>query len=613
MGYIEKWKEKIEKERKVQKEQTEYEILHLRPEERAKMGKTLLNAKVSKKGRLLDLYLYNIYHPQVKDSQIKTGDVVLLTPEGGEVIKDSIEGTVYEKYSQVLVVALTQEIEKGEYRVDLYYSDITFKRMEKALENIPKPLMELLLMKREPKQGKVEVDTPLNEWQNEAVGKALGSELLLLHGPPGTGKTTTLVQIIREFVKRGKKVLASADTNVAVDNMAEKLEDLNIVRIGNPARVSKTLLEQTLSYKLYNHPQYPEIEKLYTQIQNLKSEQSHYIKPVPSMRRGLEDEDILWYAREGMGTRGITPSQMKSMAKWIELQRRISYLAEQIKVYKEALAQEILKKADVVLATNSGTYSEEMETISFDVAVVDEASQATEPSVIMPLTKARQWVLAGDHKQLPPVVLSEDPELKVSLFERWSERFPTHMLRIQYRMNKEIMEFPSRKFYEGKLIAHSSVKNIRLSDIADIPKSLDKPIVFLDIRGEESGRISKKNVAEVQSVKEYVEMLLRYGVQPEQIGVITPYKEQKDVLQREVKVEVNTVDGFQGREKEVILISLVRANPKAVLGFIKDERRLNVAITRAKRKVVLFGNKATLYKHPLYRELIDYIESLPNS
>jgi len=229
-------------------------------------------------------------------------------------------------------------------------------------------------------------------------------------------------------------------------------------------------------------------------------------------------------------------------------------------------------------------------------------------------------IMAGDHKQLPPTVLHPDAKpLSYTMFERFTELYPeaVYMLRIQYRMNELIKEFPSEEFYGGGLISHESVKNIQLSDIAakrsENPALDDTPIVFIDTLGKfvektRRGSFSKYNPEEGKLVKRLVEELKAMGIRPEDIGVITPYKDHEDYLKGLIPdVEVKTVDGFQGREKEVIIISLVRSNPDEEIGFLEDLRRLNVALTRAKRKLILVGDAKTLSTHPVYKKLIDYI------
>jgi len=253
--------------------------------------------------------------------------------------------------------------------------------------------------------------------------------------------------------------------------------------------------------------------------------------------------------------------------------------------------------------------------------VIDEATQATEPSCLIPLIKARKAIMAGDHKQLPPTILNPDAgALSFTLFERLVRLFPkaTYMLRIQYRMNETIMKFPSEKFYNGALIAAESVKDIKLSDLVKSlprhPALDDTPVVFIDTGGKflektRPGSFSKYNPEEARLVKEIVDKLVEAGLSAEKIGVITPYKDHEDYLKSRIKdVEIHTVDGFQGREKEVIVLSLVRSNPQEEIGFLSDLRRLNVAITRAKRKLIIIGDQSTLSSHPVYQDLLEFIK-----
>lgn len=309
------------------------------------------------------------------------------------------------------------------------------------------------------------------------------------------------------------------------------------------------------------------------------------------------------------------------MAKWIELQNQIKNLIEEKKKIENQIVDEILKTADVVLATNSTAGNEFLENRTFEVLVLDEASQSTEPSALIPLIKAKKVIMAGDHKQLPPTVLHPDAkDLSYTMFERFIDLYPeaSYMLRIQYRMNDLIKEFPSKEFYNGELISHDSVKDIKLSDIAkqksDNPALDDTPIVFIDTKGKfmektRRGSFSKYNPEEAKFVKNLVEELKKMGIPSEDIGVITPYKDHEDYLKQLIPdVEVKTVDGFQGREKEVIIISLVRSNPQEEIGFLEDLRRLNVALTRAKRKLILVGDAKTLSSNEVYKRLIEFIK-----
>jgi len=634
--YSEHFKKLIELEREAEKEFHIREIQLLTGKEREKRGRAILNLKASYKGEIVGGYkVYRFGRQDMPENhQIKVGDVVLVSRDNP--LKEGFEGTVYEKGKKYLDIAFSDpppSIARGFWRVDLFVNDITFKRMNSALNKFEEGKSEYpeeVILGKGKKLLKVEEEDikpfneNLNEFQIEAVKRALGSEpLFLIHGPPGTGKTTTLVEIIEQSVRNKKtQVLATADSNTAVDNLMERLlkRDIEVVRIGHPARVSKELIEHSLDYKVQNHPKYEEVRKIERQIDRLKEEQANHLKPTPQWRRGLSDKQIIELARQGKKTRGIKLSKLKSMAKWLEIQNQIKQLIEERKRIENQIVEEILDKTPVVLATNSTSGGEFLENRTFPVLVLDEASQATEPSALIPLIKAKKVIMAGDHKQLPPTVLHPDArELSYTMFERFMELYPeaSYMLRIQYRMNELIKEFPSEEFYNGALISHESVKNIKLSDIAekksDNPALDDTPIVFIDTLGKfaektRRGSFSKYNPEEGKLVKKLVEGLKEMGINPEDIGVITPYKDHEDYLKQLIPdIEVKTVDGFQGREKEVIIISLVRSNPEQEIGFLEDLRRLNVAITRAKRKLIIVGDAKTLSQNEVYKKLIDYI------
>lgn len=634
--YGEYFKNLIELEREAEKEFHIREIKLLTGKEREQRGRAILGLKASYKGEIVGGYkVYRFGRPDMPENhQIKVGDVVLVSRTNP--LKEGVEGTVYEKGKRYLDIAFSDpppDLTRGYWRVDLFVNDITFKRMNAALTRFEEGKTEypeevilgkgkdLLKVREEeikPFNGN------LNEYQIEAVRRALGSEpLFLIHGPPGTGKTTTLVEVIEQLVKNKKEqVLATADSNTAVDNLMERLikRGIDVVRIGHPARVSKELIEHTLDYKVQNDPDYERVKEIERKIDEIEAQQANYLKPTPQWRRGLSDKQIMELARQNRKTRGIKLSKLKSMAKWLELQEEIKKLIEERKKIETRIVDKVLSNSQVVLATNSTSGSEFLENRTFGVLVLDEASQATEPSALIPLIKAKKVIMAGDHKQLPPTVLHPDAKpLSYTMFERFTELYPeaVYMLRIQYRMNELIKEFPSEKFYGGGLISHEGVKNIKLSDIAakrsENPALDDTPIVFIDTLGKfaeksRRGSFSKYNPEEGKLVKKLVEELKEMGIRPEDIGVITPYKDHEDYLKGLIPdVEVKTVDGFQGREKEVIIISLVRSNPDEEIGFLEDLRRLNVAITRAKRKLILVGDAKTLSSHPVYKKLIDYI------
>ncbi len=473
----------------------------------------------------------------------------------------------------------------------------------------------------------------LNKFQERAVERALDADkVFLIHGPPGTGKTTTLVELIKRCVKRGEKVLATADSNIAVDNLVEHLvkEGLHVIRIGNPVRVLENIQKYTLDYLVTFEPEFDKAKRYYEEIDKLKKEQERYIKPIPRYRRGLSDEEIIHRASTGTPVRGLNPKILRSMAKWLKIQKKIKKLYEKAKSEESKAIEKLLKKAQVVCTTNSTAGSEILESCQFNRVIIDEATQSVEPSCLIPLVRGGKLIMAGDHKQLPPTVLSQEAqeELSYTLFERLIELYGESIyeaLRVQYRMNKKIMEFPNKMFYEGKLIAHGSVANHTLAELIDIEKykklrsrlkevlNPENVMVFVDVKGKEKqrkGSTSYFNEEEAKAVKDIVEALISIGLKHEHIGVISPYEDQVNLLSEIIprSVEVKTIDGFQGREKEVILISFVRSNNEGEIGFLKDSRRLNVAITRARRKLICIGNSLTLQSNSLYNKLLKYIE-----
>jgi predicted DNA helicase len=504
--------------------------------------------------------------------------------------------------------------------------------MKKALESIENVKckmengIEILLGNKEPDIVKVdEKSEVLNESQNVALSKSINSEVFLIHGPPGTGKTTTLAEVIKKHI--GKKLLVSADSNVAVDNLLEKLKDYNVVRIGHPAKMDSKLMKYSLDVRIRRDKRYKEIEKIIKKIDDLKYLQDkRYKKPTPGRRRGLSDEEILKYAKEGRGARGVMKEWMKEMAEWLKIQKNINKLYDEKNKKTEEIMNDILNNAEIIFATNSACGGEFLENREFDTVFIDEAAQAMEPSTLIPFIKGKQVIFAGDHKQLPPTILSNDEGLKISMFERFSHLYQNavHTLEIQYRMNEKINEFPSCEFYDCKVKTFEGVKNITVKDLGIRDDEFFggfEPLVFIDTCGRfmektKKDSPSKYNPKEAEFVVEMIGKLLNAGAKEEHIGVITPYKDHEEYIKKLMEngkckmenVEVKSVDGFQGREKEIIILSLVRANEKEEIGFLSDLRRLNVAITRAKRKLIIIGDAKTLSVNQTYKNLIEYIK-----
>jgi len=615
------------------------EIRRLPGWKRERLGRAILGLRAKFEGEGLGgRYLYRLMKippSPLPDTEISPGDVVLVSR--GNPLRESLEATVVEKRSHSLLLALDERLPRwrGDLRVDLYVSETTFDRMLAALRAVLEGRnrfpTDVLLGKGEVSSGSEPFEPEnklLNQAERTAVSMALGSgPVFMVHGPPGTGKTVTAAEIVVQLVRRGYKVLATADSNIAVDNLLERLiGKVRAVRIGHPARVIPSLRDRSLDVIVERSPEYEEVRRLREEAARLREEQEKLLRPSPSRRRGFSDEQIMRLARVGRGSRGLSAEELKSMAAWLSIQRLLDSIYGRISKIVERLVNDILGEADVVCATNSGVGSELLHSMQFDVAVVDEATQSTEPSTLIPVHRVEKAVLIGDHRQLPPTILSmrAKRDLELTMFERMIKLYPhaSTMLRVQYRMNEKIMEFPNRRFYGGLLEAHESVRNIVLSEITSRPTRYpaildDEPLVFVDTGGhfpesQRRGSTSRENVGEAEAVARIVRELLEMGVRPQDIGVITPYDDQVSRIRSLLPVEgleVKSVDGFQGREKEVIVLSFVRSNPEGEVGFLMDERRLNVAITRAKRKLIMIGDSKTLSRHPLYRELVEHVAS----
>jgi predicted DNA helicase len=406
-----------------------------------------------------------------------------------------------------------------------------------------------------------------------------------------------------------------------VYNILERLMEnkkLKLTRLGHPQRVSKHNITQTLAYKVENHKLNKKIKKIHQKINNLAEKRSVHTKPTPQYRRGMGDYDILYNASKGKGSRGVSAEKMKSMAQWIEYNQQIDELHDEIKRIENKMIRDIVETSDVILSTNSSAALESIARTKFDVAIIDEASQATIPSVLIPIAKAHRFILAGDHKQLPPTIISDKAyELEKTMFEELIKVYPfkSQLLNVQYRMNSLLMKFPNAEFYNNSLKSDSTVDDITINDIIKSGKKEDA-LLFVDTSQTDS--IGEKHLKDSKSIINKVEAdiaveitndYLNNGLSEDEIGIISPYADQVKIIQDRTPVEVKTVDGFQGREKEIIIISTVRSNSDGNIGFLSDLRRLNVAITRAKRKLIIIGNKDTLKHNPTYARLIEFVEN----
>lgn len=650
--YSDHFSDLVEMERKEEMERHEREMKQLSGWEREKEGRAILNARARDEGTALGgkFIVKFVRKDGLPETEISVGDLVRIS-KNEPLSDDNPSGTVTEKTGYSLKAAFDEKPPGWIYdkvRVDLYVNDITYQRMLDALEKIKKlkgkkrKLVKTLLDGKKLQHDTIDeiyyCNQELNESQKEAVRKAIKAEdIHLIHGPPGTGKTVTSVEVIEQYIEKDKDVLACADSNVAVDNLVEHLvsRGRRVVRVGHPARVTPVLRKHTLDYLLEKNDTYQKAQELREEAFELKDEQEDYTYPSGRWRRGLSNEAIKSLAEKDKGSRGIPPNKMKEMAKSLELQEKIDELFDKVDDLEEKAVSEVLERSDVVCSTNSSSASQALEEEDFDLCVIDEATQATEPSCLIPSIKAEKLVMAGDHKQLPPTILNEEAKregLDETMFERLIALFGDNvktLLKIQYRMHEKIMRFSADEFYNGELLADSSVEAHTLKDIIDRdPKGkfrhvLDPypPLSMIDTKMEmpertRSGSTSKENPGEAVLAKELAEEYLDLGLEATDIGIITPYKDQADLIEKKIveeNLEIDTVDGFQGREKEVIILSLTRSNDEGFIGFLKDLRRLNVSLTRAKRKLIVLCDKSTLSSNEVYDRLFHHIEKVGNS
>jgi ATP-dependent RNA/DNA helicase IGHMBP2 len=545
-------------------------------------------------------------------TRLSVGSPVVLSPEANDN-RDAWRGVVSARNREAISVALADwpEIDSStDVRLDISYDETARQRQRNALLEVKRSPMNRLGQLREvllgnrpfgflPEMTEEPLNQGLNAPQRAAVDFALAAkEVAIIHGPPGTGKTTTVVELIRRAAARGEKVLACAPSNMAVDNLLERLVRAGerAVRIGHPARVLPELREHTLDLMVDSHNDMKVARRLVKEAQQLRHKADRFTraKPLPGAKRELRDE-----AR--------------------------ALLADARRL-EDQVATSILDRSTVVCATLTGVDPVILGDRHFDLCVIDEAGQSTEPPSWIPLLRCDRVVLAGDPFQLPPTILSSEALKEgfgVSLLERLmlaqGEKI-ARRLTIQYRMHAEIGAFSSQEFYETTLVPHASVAAHLLRDLPHVSDSelTATPLEFIDTAGagydetpEPDGE-SRLNPQEAAVVQRRVTQLLEHGVAPREIAVITPYAAQARHLRQLLgieELEVDTVDGFQGREKEAVIISLVRSNPRGEIGFLGDIRRMNVALTRARRKLVVVGDSATIGGHPFYDRLLQYFES----
>lgn len=539
--------------------------------------------------------------------------------------RDSQTGVVNYVRENLMVITLNGEdipdwMDASSLGVDVMFDEVSYREMEYALkkvieadENRVAELREILLGDAScsildtgnPSTSiQHRESTVLNNSQSNALQKIINTNTVaFIHGPPGTGKTTTIVEAIRHTVKMEGQVLVCAPSNAAIDLLVEKLSDkkLSVLRLGHPARVTEQSLSKTLDARIAEHPNFDELRSLRKKLEHTKQKASKYKRNFghfeKAERRMLREE-----AR-----------QLKSDADMLEFY----------------ITNDLIQSSEIIACTLVGSSHQTLRGRKFKTLFIDEAGQSLEPASWIPILKTQRVIFAGDHHQLPPTIKSIEAAkqgLDKTLFEKGIAKHPQQstMLQVQYRMHEDIMKFSSDYFYKSGLIAHESVRRELL-----VPTEL--PVEFIDTAGcgyheeQDPETLSRMNKEEAALLIRLVERLIdQIGIENWQhqkitLGIITPYRAQVDYLHSLAEgsaqleplhklISINTVDAFQGQEREVIAISFVRSNEKGEVGFLSDIRRTNVAMTRSKKKLIMVGDSATLGSHPFYIKLLEYVQ-----
>nr|GMD46410.1 DNA-binding protein SMUBP-2 isoform X1 [Ipomoea batatas] len=541
-------------------------------------------------------------------------DVVILKPNKADLGSPSLgQGVVYRLKDSSITVAFDDIPEEGlnsPLRLEKLTNEVTYRRMKDTLIQLSKgvqkgpasDLVPVLFGERSPTTSKKDAkftlfNRNLDHSQKDAIAKALSSkDVFLLHGPPGTGKTTTVVEIILQEVKRGSKILACAASNIAVDNIVERLvpHKVKLVRLGHPARLLPQVLDSALD------------------AQVLRGDNSALANDIRKEMKALNGK--LLKAKDKNTKRDI--------------RRELKTLSKEERKRQQLAVTDVIKNSDVVLTTLTGALTHKLDNTSFDLVIIDEAAQALEIACWIALLKGSRCILAGDHLQLPPTIQSVEAEKKGlgrTLFERIADLYGDEvmsMLTVQYRMHELIMNWSSKELYDSKIEAHASVAQHMLYELEDVKtsSSTESTLVLIDIAGcdmeeKKDEEDSTLNEGEAEVAITHAKRLVQSGVRASDIGIITPYAAQVVLLKvlrsKEDKLkdmEISTVDGFQGREKEAIIISMVRSNSKQEVGFLSDRRRMNVAVTRARRQCCLVCDTETVSSDKFLKRLIEYFE-----
>lgn len=548
--------------------------------------------------------------------------VSVFSNASGKPERDHVNGVINYVRDDNMVITLNAEelpdwIDSSLLGVDVMFDEMTYREMEFALKEVIKAednrvaeLREILLgegkavAKPSGTLNQADRITGLNDSQQKALDQVVSAaDVGFIHGPPGTGKTTTIVQAIKRTVKDEQQVLVCAPSNAAVDLLVDKLSEqgLNVLRIGHPARVTEQSLSKTLDARIAEHANYQELRSLRRKMEQLKG--------------------VAFKFKRDFGYK--EKSERRQM---LQEAKALKADADVLEFY---IVNDLLQRAEVICTTLVGSSHPVMRGKKFKTVFIDEAAQALEPACWIPVMRSSRIIFAGDHQQLPPTIKSNEAArlgLANTLFEKGINRQPqaSSMLKVQYRMHQDIMKFSSSYFYKDELVADDSVRSVLL-------RPNQPPVEFIDTAGcgyteeQDKETLSRFNQEEAQLLISRVESLVG-EVDPTEwiernltMGIITPYRAQVDYLHKLAEasaileplhrfITINTVDAFQGQERDVIAISFVRSNDKSEVGFLGDIRRTNVAMTRARKKLIMIGDSATLGSHAFYVELLDYVQ-----
>lgn len=558
--------------------------------------------------------------PEHTDAHLfQSGKLISLFASGAGDFEDAINGVVNHVTKSHMLITMNVDnlpewLHHSQLGVQLLFDENAYREMERTLttllntkEDRITELKKILLGNQAAQFTDHETirDIGLNDSQNAALHQIHNTQdIAIIHGPPGTGKTTTVVQAILETLKSEDQVLVCAPSNAAVDLLAEKLgeQKVEVLRIGHPARVTEEILSKTLDAKIAHHKDFKDLKAL----------------------RKQSDE---YFAMAGKFKRNFGHAEKKQRKALRDEAKSLKAQAEHLNYY---IVNDIISKSQVIACTLVGANNQMLKGMTFDTVFIDEAAQALEPASWIPILKSNRVIFAGDHCQLPPTIKSFEAAkagLEVTLFEKAIQRnHADTMLQEQYRMHEQIMNFSSRLFYKDQLIANEMVKYWKVF-------AEDQTVEFIDTAGcgyfeevdpetrssfntEEADLLFKHLINYLMSLE-----AMEKADELTSVGIISPYKAQVVNMQEQLaameldettasKIAVNTIDSFQGQERDVIYISLVRSNENGEIGFLSDTRRMNVALTRARKKLVVIGDSATIGQHPFYEKFLDYVNEI---